>query len=138
MKVVRDGQFDPMRLQTPEGFTGKVETVRVEKPWGYELWLAFFRVALKVLVIKEGQRFSLQLHREKEEAWVIQRGPVQVFYGPSPEELTEETLHVGEVFILAPGTVHRVWARDNDVEILEVSTPQLSDVVRFEDDYHRT
>ncbi|MFA6511716.1 MAG: cupin [Patescibacteria group bacterium] len=138
MRVVRDGQFNPMALQVPEGFTGRVETVRVIKPWGREEWIVFGQgFALKTLVINRGARFSLQRHDEKEEAWVVLNGPVQVFVGPSPEELTEMTLYKDDVFILAPGTVHRVHARDGVAILLEVSTPQLADVVRFEDDFGR-
>ena len=39
-------------------------------------------------------------------------------------------------FHYVPGTVHRVTALE-DTTILEVSTPQLDDVVRLEDEYGR-
>ena len=42
----------------------------------------------------------------------------------------------GAAFHYKPGTVHRVTALE-DTTILEVSTPQLDDVVRLEDAYGR-
>jgi len=36
-----------------------------------------------------------------------------------------------------PGTVHRMRAV-SDCDVLEVSTPEVEDVVRVEDDYGRT
>ena len=42
----------------------------------------------------------------------------------------------GAAFHFPPGTVHRVTALE-DTRILEVSTPQLDDVVRLEDSYGR-
>jgi quercetin dioxygenase-like cupin family protein len=42
----------------------------------------------------------------------------------------------GATFHFAPGTVHRVTALE-DTTIIEVSTPELDDVVRLEDRYGR-
>ena len=50
--------------------------------------------------------------------------------------LAENVVEPGEAFRFEPGTVHRVTAIE-DTTILEVSTPQLDDVVRLEDDYGR-
>jgi quercetin dioxygenase-like cupin family protein len=45
-------------------------------------------------------------------------------------------ISTGAAFHFEPGTVHRVTAVD-DTTILEVSTPELDDVVRLEDSYGR-
>ena len=50
--------------------------------------------------------------------------------------LKEEVIGAGAAFHYTPGTVHRVTAIE-DTTILEVSTPQLDDVVRLEDAYGR-
>jgi mannose-6-phosphate isomerase len=50
--------------------------------------------------------------------------------------LREEVLAAGAAFHFRPGTVHRVTAIE-DTTILEVSTPELDDVVRLEDRYGR-
>jgi hypothetical protein len=43
----------------------------------------------------------------------------------------------GKSFHVEPGQVHRFGANESAVEIMEVSTPHLEDVVRLEDDYKR-
>ena len=50
--------------------------------------------------------------------------------------LRAEVIGPGAAFHYAPGTVHRVTALE-DTTILEVSTPELDDVVRLEDRYGR-
>jgi mannose-6-phosphate isomerase len=47
-----------------------------------------------------------------------------------------EIVGPGAAFRIRPGTVHRVTALE-DTTIIEVSTPQVEDVVRLEDDYGR-
>jgi quercetin dioxygenase-like cupin family protein len=42
----------------------------------------------------------------------------------------------GESIHLAPGTVHRITAIEES-DLVEVSTPELDDVVRLEDNYGR-
>ena len=53
-----------------------------------------------------------------------------------------DTIHfhimkAGEIFHIAPGTIHRFCAPEGDVRIVEVSTSEASDIVRLEDDYRR-
>ena len=50
--------------------------------------------------------------------------------------LNNEVVGPGAAFHFPPGTVHRVKAVE-DTTIIEVSTPQLDDIVRLEDDYGR-
>jgi mannose-6-phosphate isomerase-like protein (cupin superfamily) len=111
---------------------------RVDKPWGYELiWAVTDRYVGKVLFVRSGQSLSLQFHREKDEAWLVQSGRAKLELGDAGEKiLQEEVVGPGAAFHYAPGTVHRVTALE-DTTILEVSTPQLADVVRLEDAYGR-
>jgi mannose-6-phosphate isomerase len=111
---------------------------RVEKPWGYELIWALTDVYCgKVLFVRAGHSLSLQFHREKDEAWLIQGGRVKLELGEAGARvLHEEIVGAGAAFHYPPGTVHRVTAIE-DTTILEVSTPQLDDVVRLEDAYGR-
>ena len=114
------------------------EVRKVEKPWGYELIWALTDVYCgKVLFVKAGQSLSLQFHRQKDESWLIQSGRVKLELGDvGATVLNEEIIGPGAAFHYAPGTVHRVTAIE-DTTILEVSTPQLDDVVRLEDAYGR-
>jgi mannose-6-phosphate isomerase-like protein (cupin superfamily) len=114
------------------------ETRRVEKPWGWELIWALSEVYCgKVLFVRAGESLSLQFHREKDESWLVQGGRARVELGGVGERaLKEEVIGPGAAFRFRPGTVHRVTALE-DTTILEVSTPQLDDVVRLEDAYGR-
>jgi mannose-6-phosphate isomerase len=114
------------------------EPRRVEKPWGHELIWALTDVYCgKLLFVRAGHSLSLQFHREKDESWLIQSGRVKLELGDAGDRvLQEEVVGAGAAFRYRPGTVHRVTALE-DTMILEVSTPQLDDVVRLEDRYGR-
>ena len=65
-------------------------------------------------------------------------GRAELELGAAGEAVLSTTvLTPGEALRFPPGTVHRVRALE-DTTILEVSTPQLDDVVRLEDAYGRT
>jgi mannose-6-phosphate isomerase len=114
------------------------DTRRVEKPWGWELIWALSDVYCgKVLFVSAGHSLSLQFHNEKDESWLIQSGRAKIELGAVGETvLKEEVVGPGAAFRYRPGTVHRVTALE-DTTILEVSTPQLDDVVRLADAYGR-
>jgi mannose-6-phosphate isomerase-like protein (cupin superfamily) len=114
------------------------EPRRVEKPWGWELiWAVADDYVGKVLFVRAGHSLSLQFHREKDESWYVQSGRARLELGDAGQTvLNEEIIGEGACFRYRPGTVHRVTALE-DTTILEVSTPQLDDVVRLEDRYGR-
>ena len=114
------------------------EPRRVDKPWGHELIWALSDVYCgKLLFVKAGHSLSLQMHREKDESWLVQSGRANVELGHEGDaELAARVVEPGEAFRFEPGTVHRITAIE-DTTILEVSTPQLDDVVRLEDAYGR-
>jgi mannose-6-phosphate isomerase len=114
------------------------EVKKVEKPWGYELiWALTDIYCGKVLFVKAGHSLSLQFHKQKDESWLVQSGRAKLELGEVGESvLKEEVIAPGAAFHYTPGTVHRVTAIE-DTTILEVSTPQLDDVVRLEDAYGR-
>src|ERR671936_515290 len=117
---------------------GAFETRRVEKPWGWELiWALTDDYAGKILFVRAGQSLSLQFHREKDESWYVLEGRAELQLGEAGRAvLTSEVVGTGAAFRFRPGTVHRVRAVE-DTTILEVSTPQLDDIVRLEDEYGR-
>ena len=114
------------------------EVSRVDKPWGYELiWAHTETYVGKVLFVRAGHSLSLQFHREKDESWYVQAGRAEVEVGAVGDAvLKQEVLGPGSALRFRPGTVHRVTALE-DTTILEVSTPQLDDIVRLEDLYGR-
>jgi mannose-6-phosphate isomerase len=109
---------------------------RVDKPWGHELlWAETSRYVGKVLHIRAGHRLSRQYHRVKEETLMVQGGEMDLEIGPAGAVETRR-MTGGDVFHVVPGTIHRMIAV-TDVDVLEVSTPELDDVVRLEDVYGR-
>ena len=114
------------------------EPRRVEKPWGWELiWAHAEAYVGKILFVRAGHSLSLQFHREKDEAWYVQSGRAKLELGDSGDAvLNTEVIAAGACFRFRPGTVHRVTALEDTTNI-EVSTPQLDDVVRLEDAYGR-
>ncbi len=111
---------------------------KVEKPWGWELiWALTDEYCGKILFVRAGESLSLQFHNVKDESWYVLEGRARIELGQAGESsLAEEVIAPGEAFRFRPGTVHRVTALE-DTRILEVSTPQLDDVVRLEDRYGR-
>jgi mannose-6-phosphate isomerase len=120
----------------------KLKPKIVKKPWGRELWLTVNKFyAFKILEITKGSRFSLQYHRYKTETWYIKKGKIKALYGKyNKKNLTKGlktyTLKPGDVIHVPTYTTHRLTAL-TDCQIVEVSTPQVKDVIRLDDDYGR-
>lgn len=109
---------------------------RVDKPWGYELrFVRTPRYAGKVLFIKAGSQLSLQYHEKKDEAFFVQSGTLDLVLGKGAEQRVVR-LSPGGTHHITPFTVHRFRAV-TDCLLFEVSTPELEDVVRIEDDFGR-
>lgn len=115
-----------------------METRTVKKPWGFELIYAVTEKYVgKVLHVNKGESLSLQFHNIKDETIHIQKGKIRFSTGANPQaKLEEHILTPGMSFHITPKLVHRMEALE-DTDILEVSTPELDDVVRLEDRYGR-
>jgi len=111
---------------------------KVEKPWGWELiWALTDRYCGKLLFVRAGQALSLQYHETKDESWYVQDGRASLELGTVQNgDLETGEMGPGDCFHFAPGTLHRLRALE-DTLIVEVSTPDLGDVVRLADDYGR-
>lgn len=113
------------------------EQHRVEKPWGEEIWWAqTSRYAGKILVVNAGHQLSLQLHRQKDETSYLLSGRLRLIEGKSEDELQEREIGPGRSWRIEPGIVHSIEALENSI-VIEVSTPELDDVVRLRDRYGR-
>ena len=111
-------------------------TEKIDKPWGYELiWARTDRYVGKVLHIVAGTKLSLQYHRKKEETIRIDSGVMDLVTEVDGQRRTV-TMRPGDTYHIPPGTIHRMVAVE-DCDVIEVSTPELDDVVRLEDDYGR-
>ena len=115
----------------------RVESRRVEKPWGYELvWAETEDYVGKVLLVRAGHALSLQYHEIKDESWLVQEGRASLELGEVGGELSTMEIGPGDAFRYRPHTLHRITAIE-DTTILEVSTPHLTDIVRLDDRYGR-
>jgi mannose-6-phosphate isomerase-like protein (cupin superfamily) len=109
---------------------------RVEKPWGYELhWAHTDRYVGKLIHVNKGHALSLQYHNVKDETIFLWSGRM-LFEIDVNGTLTGREMTPGESVHVTPKTIHRMTAID-DCDIFEVSTPELTDVVRLEDRYGR-
>ena len=118
----------------------------VEKPWGREIWFADQSAyAGKVLEVRAGHRISLQYHERKTETLLLLSGTVRLTYrplaagevpAPGTSEGHEFVWQPGQALHVPPRTIHRFEALTDSV-LLEVSTSDLTDVVRLSDDYAR-
>jgi mannose-6-phosphate isomerase len=110
---------------------------RVPKPWGHELiWAHTDRYVGKMLVIDTGKRLSLQRHEVKDESIYVLSGRLRLYLEDDGGVVETEELGPGDHRRVATGRIHRYEAIER-VELMEVSTPELDDVVRLEDDYGR-
>ena len=115
----------------------RVPIRRVDKPWGYELIFAHTdRYVGKVLHVNAGEALSLQYHNVKDETLYLAEGEVELVV-EEDGRLVSTTLRGGDSYRITPGTRHRMVAGEEGCDIIEVSTPELEDVVRLEDRYGR-
>ena len=116
--------------------TGPVAVRIVPKPWGHEtIWGHTDRYVGKILHIRAGQALSVQYHERKDETVYLLAGHL-MYWVQQDGELRDMQLKVGDAFRITPGTVHQMEAV-TDCDVLEVSTPELDDVVRLNDRYGR-
>ena len=115
----------------------KSKVSRIDKPWGYELiWAKTDKYAGKILHIKKNHELSLQYHKKKEESFILYSGEMIFVFEDKNGNLKEVELKKGDSYHILPGKIHRMRAI-KDCEVFEVSTPELSDVVRLKDNYGR-
>ena len=118
-------------------FKSQQDMLRTEKPWGYELiWAKTDKYVGKILHIRRGHMLSLQYHRVKEETILLQSGKMNFIFENNSGIMEEIILNPGESHHVPVGRKHRMIALE-DCDVIEVSTPELDDVVRLEDGYGR-
>ncbi len=110
----------------------------VEKPWGKEIWLALNdKYCYKRIEIKAGFKTSYQFHNFKLETNYIIKGNAEVWLENDDGVVEKFFMKEGDFFTVTPPKKHRVIAI-TDVILQEVSTPEVDDVVRINDEFNRT
>ena len=112
--------------------------LKAYRPWGsYQSLDLGERYQVKRIVVKQGGRLSLQTHHHRAEHWIVVRGTARVTIG---EEV--KFLHENESIYVPSGARHRLENPGKiDLELIEVQTGSYlgeDDIVRVEDDYHRS
>ena len=112
--------------------------MKVDKPWGHEIrWAVNEKYLGKILYIKRGAQLSRQYHEVKDETIHVLNGVLIIELGQDPIET--KILKEGESYRIKPTVIHRFRSPpDSYVKLIEVSTPEIEDVVRLEDDYGRS
>ena len=110
---------------------------QVFRPWGsYELLVSGDGFQVKRIVVKPGERLSLQMHQHRAEHWVVVRGTAEVVNGDETMILTED-----QSTYIPIGAKHRLSNPTQDpLELIEVQSGSYlgeDDIVRFEDVYGR-
>jgi mannose-6-phosphate isomerase-like protein (cupin superfamily) len=109
----------------------------VPKPWGYEhIWAETDRYAGKLIAIEAGRRLSLQYHERKEESLYVLSGRLRLHIEDGEGEMRHVDLGPGDHAHVPVHRRHRFEALER-VELIEVSTADLDDVIRLEDDFGR-
>lgn len=102
---------------------------------------------VKEIRINKGCRLSLQYHKEKRETLFLISGDgyiesnqitskVDWFYSDGISVERNFPLYM-EPFYVDAGTIHRIGCNNTPAVFLEISTTELGDVVRVEDDFNR-
>lgn len=122
----------------------------VQKPWGYYTILHnniyeyeadpeynSLTCVVKLLVIKEGHRLSLQSHNNKDETWFVIRSNK---YSIQIGDKIYSSISNREPLTINRYTLHRAEAFQGDLHIIEVTTGyniKEEDITRIHDDYNR-
>ncbi|MBK69565.1 MAG: hypothetical protein CMF54_07235 [Legionellales bacterium] len=122
----------------------KKNIYKVNKPWGYELWInkGSKKFCFKEILIKKGNKTSLQFHKLKTETNFIYSGKCKLYYSITrpkyfkKHHIRSKILSSFHSIFVKSNTIHRIEALTN-IKLFEVSTPNLSDVIRLSDDTNR-
>ena len=107
------------------------------RPWGsFEVIASGSGFQVKRLVVRPGQKLSLQMHHHRAEHWVVVEGAAQVTCG---ERVV--LLYAGQSIFIPKGSKHRLEnSGEAPLHVIEVQSGGYlgeDDIVRFEDNYGR-
>ncbi|MFA5840763.1 MAG: phosphomannose isomerase type II C-terminal cupin domain [Candidatus Paceibacterota bacterium] len=112
-----------------------MKTLIVKKPWGqFDQFTHNELTTVKILSVNQGSSLSLQQHNHRTEFWRVISGHPQVTVG-------NDTIiaNPGDEFIIEVLQLHRLEAREDDVQVLEIAFGDFdeSDIIRIKDKYGR-
>lgn len=106
----------------------------IKKPWGgYSILEKAPTYWIKKLLIKKGEQFSLQSHKNRSESWIVLQGKIQVLKNQEKHILGE-----GEYIQVKKNEKHRIYGIvDSYVVEVAFGKPKEGDITRYEDKYGR-
>lgn len=124
-------------LDNNRAHEGGLSSYKVEKPWGHEIWLELNGTyVLKLIHMKAGFKSSLQSHVHKIESNYVLEGKAYVSMQDDYGAWIKRYIGAGDGWTVLPGRKHQV-AAETDYTAIEVSSPHLDDVIRYNDEYGR-
>jgi mannose-6-phosphate isomerase len=128
---------DEIRFRDRHGYARDMAR-HVDKPWGHEtIWTETPFYTGKKIHVDAGRRLSLQYHETKRESVFVLSGTLRLHLGQG-DDARVVILEAGDSADIPALEVHRFEApAEGDVDIIEVATPEVDDVIRIEDDYSR-
>lgn len=102
---------------------------RVEKGWGYELWIVNKpEYCGKILHFEKGKQCSFHYHKIKDETFYVQSGKILIHHGTDEDiSLAKFTvLSQGESFYVPPGLIHQMTALE-ETDLFEFSTEHFEE-----------
>ena len=131
------------KLPRPPGYEDYEFPFVVKKPWGKEEWIELWQdpstgigYCYKRIYINARTKTSYQFHEKKVETNYIIQGEAEVWLENDEGDVEKKVMKEGNSFTVVPPRKHRVIAL-TDLILQEVSTPEVDDVVRIEDDFDR-
>ena len=119
------------------GYEESYKHRKIYRPWGYHISLVEDNNwKVKIIMVKPGEKLSLQKHKYRAEHWVVVKGKATVQI-----ELEEFLLNSNQSIFIPVGSKHRLINHEsNALVLIEVQTGSYineDDIERFEDNYGR-
>ena len=109
----------------------------IQKPWGGEVIIEQNdKYVIKRIFMKKNHKCSEQYHEKKKETIYILSGVLFISTKNKDGDISMDNFSPDDMITIEPRTIHRMEGI-TDCLYLEVSTPELNDVVRIKDDYGR-
>ena len=113
-----------------------MKTFIIKRPWGqFDQFTQSEVVTVKILSVNPDTSLSLQYHNHRDEFWRVISGHPLLTIGENKIKANP-----GDEFTILRKEKHRIEAKDNAVQILEISYDDHfdeNDIVRIEDKYGR-
>jgi len=106
------------------------------RPWGdFERFTLNERTTVKLITVRNGEKFSLQSHKHRGEFWRIITGS-----GTITLDQKQHMVHAGESFFSPVGHEHRMEGGPEGITFIEIAFGDFdeSDIKRLEDKYGRS